>query len=243
MSDGKAPPYDTIRQAYEHLMKYEDRQPYEYREDDNWAVVYFDRTLIVRLFPTLEMIGKVYSWSIYRANVFVNPEQLAIKFTGVRLVEVYNHLRHVVSKKSGEQLVEPLGDEWSNEPLKVAKMVWDQFQIMGNRVTRVGQGNAMNSQDSDKYQIRVDLLKDPANADELASCTKQCRVIAQALADEEKTTYTEKELTSFARQLSISGKLKTKQDPLRVVKYYCPQLADLGFMSYPTKRNNDAGEE
>lgn len=237
MSTAAKPPYDSIRQAYEHLLKYEDRPPYDYREDDNWAVVYFDKTLVVRLFPTLELPGKWYSWGIYRENVIVNPEQLALKFTGVRLVEVYNHLRHSVSKKTGEPLEPALDDDWVEQPLKVAKLVWTQFQAVGDRVTRAPQTNIAQQQ-ADKYNIRVDLLKSPDWEDELKSLPKQARVIAQGLADAEKTAYTERELESFARELAFTKKLKTKQDPIRVVKYYCPQLADLGLMSYPTKRNN-----
>lgn len=237
MTTAAKPPYDSIRQAYQHLLKYEDRAPYDYREDDNWAVVYFDKTLVVRLFPTLELPGKWYAWGIYRENVLVNPEQLALKFTGVRLVEVYNHLRHSVSKKTGEALEPPLDENWIEQPLKVAKLVWTQFQAVGDRVTRAPQTNIAQQQ-ADKYNVRVDLLKSPDWEAELKSLPKQARVIAQGLADSEKTTYTERELESFARELAFTKKLKTKQDPIRVVKYYCPQLADLGLMSYPTKRSS-----
>lgn len=238
MSEAQSPPYDNIRQAYQHLLKYEDRPPYDYREDNNWAVTYFDQTLSVRLFPTLELPGKWFSWCVYKENVLVNHEQLAIKFTGVRLVEIYNHLRDSVAKKLDKPVEPPLGDDWNDQPLKVAKLVWEQFQIVGDRITRAPGGNPNAQQHSDKYTVRVDLLKSEDWEEQINALSKQARVIAQCLADQEKTTYTEKELESFARELAFTKKLKTKQDPIRVVKYYCPQLADLGLMSYPTKRKN-----
>ena len=238
MSEGLSPPYDNMRQAYQHLLKYEDRPPYDYREDENWEVVYFDQTLVVRLFPTLELCGKWYNWSIYKSNVLVNPEQLAIKFTGVRLVDIYNQQRAAVAKKLDKPVEPPLDETWTEQPLKVAQLVWVQFQTIGERITRQQNGGSGTRQESDKYTVRVDLLKSPDWEEELKALPKQARVIARALADSEKTTYTEKELDSFARELSFTKKLKTKQDPVRVVKYYCPQLADLGLMSYPTKRSS-----
>ena len=243
MSEAASPPYDNIRQAYQHLLKYEDRAPYDYREDDNWVVAYFDQTLPVRLFPTLELVGKWYNWCVYKENVLVNYEQLAIKFTGVRLVEIYNHLRNSVAEKSKQPIEPALDETWNDQPLKVAKLVWVQFQTVGDRVTRSPQSNPSSQQHSDKYTVRVDLLRSSDWEDEIKKLPKQARVIAMALGDAEKSTYTEQELTSFARELAFTKKLKTKQDPIRVVKYYCPQLADLGLMSYPTKRDNSAGEE
>lgn len=237
MSDPKKPPYESMEQAYEHLLKYENRAPYDYRDDDNWAVVYFDETMVVRLFPTLELPGRWYSWSIYRKNVLVNHEQLSAKFTGTRLVTIYNHLRGSVSRKLDKPVEPALDEEWISKPLIVSQLIWKQFQIIGDRITRNPQTNPMNQIDADKYNVRVDLLKSVDRAGDIKALAKQARIIAEALAENEKTTYTEPELESFARDLAFSGKLKTKQDPSRVVKYYCPQLADMGFMTYPTKRN------
>ena len=86
-------------------------------------------------------------------------------------------------------------------------------------------------------------MKDPMIMSLVAQLPRQAKIIAENLALEETTAYTEETLGSFARRLVATGKLKTKQDPLRVVLYYMPTFADMGVATYPTKKEVERKEE
>jgi len=212
------PPYDRIDQAFEHLVKEDSYPPYEVRDEGDYVVVFFPQTLSVRLFKTLENVGRLYNWSVYRHDVYVKPEQLAAKFTTVKLVEF--------CERANLDQLEGL------TALELAQRLWSWCQETGDLATKFD--GRTKGLEEDKYLIRVDLLKEMT--EEIAKLPKQARIIATAFAEAEKTTYSEDELTTFAVNLAVSGKLKTKQDARRVVDYYRGALADLGVMTYSSRR-------
>ena len=216
------PPYDSVRDAYSHLAREDRYQPYEHRAEEDWVLVLFPETLTIRLFKTLEDVGQHYNWCTYRTNVYVKPEQLSAKHGTLGLMTL------------GERL--GLTELRGLAPLAIAKLIWNKCQAVGDRVAKPPQAVAQR----ELYRVRVDLLKDLTLFKDLP---KQAQVVAKGLADEEKTSYTKEELESFARQLVISGRLKTKQDASRIVYYYLPALADLEVVSYPGRRAKGGGDE
>lgn len=244
------PPYGDVSQAFRHLAKQDSYAPYEERNQDEWVVVFFHETLTCRLFPTLEAVGKYYNWQVYATNTFLEPAHLSMRFTGQELVQIFNELREPTLERSHinpdhNVRIGPydpaLPDEAANVPIEVAKKVWGQLQIVGDRVTGIGQNMASTrDEDPNRYQVKIAELKEAIENDALAHLPRQARIVAQGLADAEKTSYSEEELQSFARQLVITGKLKTKQNSARIVKYYAPNLNELGLLIYPRrKRRSD----
>ena len=219
------PPYGEIKKAYGHLLKDDSYQPYEHRDDDDWVVVLFTETMVVRLFKSLEDVGRMYEWCIYRFNVYVKAEQLSAKHTGVKL----------------GAMCEKVGlDVKGKPPLVMARMLWDYCQEKGDKVVTAIQSSTDKAvQDQYVYTVRIDLLKDPKIQQLVTKLPNQAQIIATALCEEEKTSYTEEELDRFAKQLFISQKLKTRQEPFRVVRYYCPALSDIGVMSYTARRKKE----
>jgi hypothetical protein len=225
---GKAPPYDKQAQAYDHLLKDTENKPWEPHEEGDWVLVLFTETMNARLFNTLEEVGHRYSWDTYRHNVYVVPEQLSAKFTTKQLLIFMGKLGLVTDE--------------THLPIELARQLWAYLQRTADRVT----GTVANGEvkDEDLYHVNVALLKsEKIQALIKTSLPPQAIVVAKALADEEKSTYTEEELSSFANKILLDGRLKTKQSPLRIVKYYAPNLAQLGVMRYSTWKEGKRPEQ
>jgi hypothetical protein len=95
---------------------------------------------------------------------------------------------------------------------------------------------------SKMYRVFVDKLKSPEAEAVIAKLPKQCRVVAQGFADHGESYLDEDELDLFALNLKRDGKLKTKQSGERIVRYYLPELAKLGFIEYKGRRSKGEGE-
>lgn len=142
-------------------------------------------------------------------------------------------------------LDDPLPDSMFEEPLKVATMVWKQFQLIGDRVTNKwldGDPETGAGGSTKMYRIFVDKLRSPEGQAMVEKLPKQCRVVAQGFADYGESYMTEEELDLFGLNLKRDGKLKTKQAGERIVRYYLPELAKLEFLDYKGRRGK-GGEE
>lgn len=225
----KKPPYNSAREAFSHLIKESDEEAYQKREDGNLIVVLFHKNkLTCRLFPSIDAIGKYYSWSIYRDNVFLYPENLSQKFTTSKLVSFHNSL-------CDENDMIP--DDSS--PSFAAKKLWGLLQGTSDKVKgNTASSNGYNRREN-LYHIDVEKLKSAPIDDLLKGCPKQCRIIAQGLADAEETVYTKDQLNALSRQLIATGKLRTKQDGLRIIMYYAPILAEKGIMEYKRRSGSE----
>lgn len=186
------------------------------------------------------------------------PRELSANLTGKELVEIHNRLLLDVAIRGlapPGQLVkfqnaylkgqvdvslgEPLPPEAADSPLDVATKVWRQFQFIGDRVTNKwldGNPEAGGGGADKVFRFHIDKLKSPDGQAIIAKQPKQCRVVAEAIADEGKSFMSEEELDLFALNLKRSGKLKTKQSGERIVRYYLPTLASLGFAEYKGRK-------
>jgi len=142
-------------------------------------------------------------------------------------------------------LEDPLPDSMFEEPLKVALMVWRQFQFIGDRVTNKwldGDPETGAGASTKMYRIFVDKLRSAESQAIIEKLPKQCRIVAQGFADLGESYLDEDELDLFALNLKRDGKLKTKQSGERIVRYYLPELAKLGFVDYKGRRGKGGDE-
>lgn len=242
MTAAQLPPYGNVKEAYTHLLSPDQAYgPWENRPDGDWVVVYFKETCVVRLFQNLEMVAKWYNWTTYQANVFVNFRHFAAQLTTGELGRIYDTLNERPALKTSLRVDVPrLPPRDANATgLDLSRHVWALCQQVGDRIQ--GHKLAAHNADThrDKYAINLNLLKSGESQAIIENLPKQARIIALALAMAERMSYSEDELNGFARDLILTGQLKTKQNAFRVVRYYAPVLAELGFMSYDSRRVDD----
>lgn len=219
----QAPPYTHVSQAYQHFKKDElgrGYAPYDERRDGDWVLVYFHQTQRALLFPTLESVSDWFAWDIYRHNVFLSPDELNARHTS-------RQLEGLLLKLGWEEPM-PIGP-------KLAEAAWKLAQLQGMKHPKIRQ-SVGKPKSLQLYTVDIQALKTPEGQAKLATLPKQARVIGQAFAETALSSFTQEELDGFSRRLIVSGKLKTKQDPCRVVAYYLPTLSDLGFVTYPGRR-------
>lgn len=206
------------RLAYRHLLKADKYDPWSERGEGERVVVIFP--LCVRLFRTLEDVGRVYSWSVYKHNVFISPEHLNLKKTSAELRELYDRLSGC-----------PAPSDISSQEL--AKYTWDLCQKHGDKVNGIKHVNQATGEVG-KFLVNLDKAKE--TREQGIKVTKQLGVIIDGLIENETSSYSPDGLKKFANGLLNSGRLKTKQDPLLVVKYYVGELRKLGIMSGGERR-------
>lgn len=219
----------SIQQAYKHL-ETEAMPGYARREDGDMVALIFARTGVVRLFRKLETVGNWYSLGVYRTSVYTSAEQMAKRMTDTEI-------RRVVWRYGGAKR----DAHHDLKGLELARVAWTYLQERADKVERDWPQQDKPSSDQRKYKVDVAKLK--SSADVIAKFPRQCRVVAEEMSRLASTSYTDDEIASFARQLHISGKLKTKQDPERIVRYYLPTLAEYGFVDYSSRRVREDGEE
>jgi hypothetical protein len=142
-------------------------------------------------------------------------------------------------------LDDPLPPDMQQQPLKVALLVWEQFQFIGDKVTNKwldGDPETGAGGSTKMYRIFVDKLRSPEGQAVIEKLPKQCRVVAQGFADLGESYLDEPELDLFALNLKRDGKLKTKQSGERIVRYYLPEMAKLGFVDYKGRRGKGGDE-
>lgn len=222
------------------MSKYES---YEERDERDWVVFYCRATspmnFSVRLFPTLDRARMYYGNTC--KNLCESPEDLAYKFGGTEMLEAFRELR--TRKAANSSLLkgsegphcEDVDDDYEFNRGKIAQALWDLIQDVADRVHGINLINEM--EDEEMFVIRLDRMASAAGLEVIGGYSGQKKIVAMGLVDFGKSKATEIELTEMMRGLVSSGKLKTKQDPMRIFRYYAPELGDDGFLFYPGKRH------
>jgi hypothetical protein len=209
-----SPPYRSIVHAYQHLLPYTDYSAVTRRPDNDWVVAYFERTGAYRLFPTLDSLAQMYNHHVYKSSVIVSKL----------------HLESTMQKYQAREVLKNYGVDITPED-DPFEMLWNYWQKNGDRVGVDPNKITREMVKQDEYVVMIHRL----DASTIAKFPKQCRIILTELKAAEVTKYSSKELSSFMRDLVISKKLKTKQNPDRVLAFYLPQLADHGLVVYKRK--------
>ncbi len=193
----------------------------------------------VRLFATLDRARIAYGDRC--RNICQGPADLAALYDGEKLLNAYCTLRLRLSARTSLKGAaegphcDDVPDDLRYARGEIAERLWVLIQEVGDRVRTISAINEMD--DEDMFIIRLDLMTNDLGQDTLATYTGQKRIVAQGLVDFGKSKATEIELTEMMRDLVTYGKLKTKQDPMRIFRYYAPEFGDDGFLYYPGKRH------
>ena len=214
------PPYDNVRQAYKHLLKYGET-PNLPKEAPDAPVVLFVRNSFInyRPYESFEAISRFMNSSVFHKNVIVNIDHFRDSFRELQVRKIYRMITGSrFDTDSGKDVFEEV---WSlfNER-KLVKMI---AQKKGR------QGNA--------YLFDLNGLENTE-----LSFPRQCKVIIKALLAGQKSSYTLDELKFFANDLHKHG-LKTKQPPFKILQYYLPQLFDAGLVEYPRKEYKSESDD
>ena len=113
-----------------------------------------------------------------------------------------------------------------------AKGLWTLCHIVGDQVFGLPDGK----ENEDKFKICLDRLTSDEGRAIWGKFTKQAQVLCQGLIDLAEPVVEESELHQMVRNLVKQGKLKTKQDPVLIWKYYASTLGDNSLIFYPGKR-------
>lgn len=193
----------------------------------------------VRLFATLDRAR--INFGDRNKNICEGPADLAALYGPEQLWEAYHTLRMRLSARTSLKGAaegphcEELPEDIRFSRGMIAKQLWALIQEVSDRVSGI---NLLNeADDEDMFVIRLDLMTNEQGQATLATYTGQKRIVAQALIDLGKSKATELEITEMMRDLVTYKKLKTKQDPMRIFRYYAPEMGDDGFVFYPGKRH------
>lgn len=215
-----SPPYDNVRQAYQHLLRY-DKNPNTPKESPNCPVVLFVRNRYInyRPYESFEAVSRYMNSSVFYKNVVVSVDHLRQEYRELQCRKMYRMV-------TGNRLTK-------EDAPDAYEVVWSLFQekspVTMKARTRSSQGNS--------YLFNLHAM---ANTEE--KFPRQCNVIIAAVLAAQRTAYTLSELKFFANDLHKHG-LKTKQDPFKILQFYLPKLHDANLVEYPRKKYSDNNEE
>jgi len=215
-----SPPYDSVRHAYQHLLKY-DGSPNLPKEAPKAPVTLHVRNDYIhyRPYESFEAISRFMTSDIFHSNVIVCVEHLRDEFRPLQVRKMYRMIT---------------GSRFPQDDCRdVYDVVWALFQQPKITVMKAkNKGRQGNSYLFDLSKMISTEVNFP----------KQCKIAIAAFITAERSSYTLDELRFFANDLHKHG-LKTKQDPWKVLQYYLPQLHDAGLLEYPRKQYNTDDEE
>lgn len=224
---------DAMKIAMRPHLKVDGLQAHDPRPEGSRVVVLFARTGVVRLFEKLDSVGNWYSASTYDQSVYVSHKQMAAKLTNDTMYRCIGRLCLRTMERAKADGV---------RGVDLALILWDCCQKYGNFVNREFPQQNNRESDSRKFQVNLTLLSSPEGQAKLEKQPKQCKVVADAIRQNNVSVMSDDEMDSLARLTCTSGKLKTKQDATRIFRYYLPVLAELGMVEYRTRRVRDEDE-
>ena len=217
-----------------------------------WAVVIFPKNkekglYSVRLFKTVDLAVAHYGKPARTQYIYASAGELANRLSPQKLKEylvditaqfsdesaqyraseIKQSRRLTIEEDTSAYLVNNGGRE------ALAKGLWAICHLVGDQV----HGLPDSKENEDKFKINLDRLQSAEGRAVWEKFNKQSRTFCQGLIDHSELVLEESEVHQLVKNLVKEGKLKTKQDPVLVWKYYAPLLADSGFIIYPGKRH------
>ena len=214
--------------------KADGRAAHEPRPEGDRVVVLFTRTGVCRLFDKLDTVGNWYSADTYERHVYVTPRQMALKLTDGTMIRCLGWLDTRAMDRARSSAL---------KGMDLATLLWQTCQRWGKHVTREFPQETSRESDSKKFIVDLSRLSSDEGKALLAKKPRQCQVVADAIWQCQQSVLTDDEMDSLARRTLTSGKLKTKQDPCRIFRYYLPTLAELKMVEYRTRKVKDELEE
>ena len=208
-----SPPYANVREAYQHLIKY-DSAPNLPKTAPNAPVTLVARNGYIhyRPYESFEAISRFMNSCIFYSTVIVNLQHFEDRYRDLQVKKMYRMIT---------------GKRFPDDHEKTAhQVVWLIFQSVPLTKMKAVTGNRHgNSYLFDLAKLSENTTKFP----------KQCMQIISAILSGQQSSYTLDDLKVFSNDLHKHG-LKTKQPAFRILQYYLPQLFDAGYVEYPRKQ-------
>lgn len=199
---------------------------HELRPDGDWVVQFWPNCVPPRLHPSLEAALDFWGNKTRYRSVFEEPKFIVAQF-GPQIV--YDQFNELCSQAN----LSPLPLSALEDRLYLGEQFWTLCQAIGDKIRKPNRP----VEDDSLFTIRRDRIESEDGVVLRESFVKQKRTLVEGLLTLKKEKVTEDELRLLMGDLVKMGKLKTKQDPWRIFKYYAPELGDIGMLYYPGKRH------
>lgn len=208
------------------------------------VIIFFKETLVVRIYPNLERAMHRYcSKHDRKLVIFADQDELSRHLSAE---EVRYYHKAISDKTYSERpgcLTPPEGlsrddemfDYMSGGKPYITERLWALMIAVGDQVKEL-QAQA-GFQDDTLFTVRLDRMRTDDGMTRVGAYNRQKKQICEALIELNLERPSEEELTMMMVKLVKDGRLKTKQDPWRIFRYYAPELGDDGYLYYPQKRH------
>jgi hypothetical protein len=199
---------------------------------NEWVVIFYPQTGIIRLCPTLDFAKHTLSKSSSQF-IYKSPSDFRARHDHHSLekfwVAAYRNAawrlpRTATGSLDSYQVTPP---DTSTE--EFSKLLWQMFQDIGDRMTAP---TIKEDRTKDHYELKLGMMNDLASDEETykKKYNNQARTVFSALLDNGKQFLSEEEIKIIILGLVSSHKLKTKQEPWIIFQYYRPQFIKDGFI-------------
>lgn len=212
-------------------------------DDNEWIVIFYPQTGVIRLHPTLEAAKRHMSKSGFISHHYRSPKDFQARYDHFTLEKFWAMIVKDVQWRwrktaKGPELTEADLTPPDCDTERLSKELWNLMQRVGDRVRHL---TSSQTRAKDHYVLNLTRLRSTV-ADEAEfkkKYPKQCRIIVERLSAYETPYVLESELERMMNNLVATGKLKTKQNSWLIFQYYRPQLINDGLIV----RGNEGAEE
>ncbi len=201
----------------------------------------FERTGSARVFASLNLAQE---WYGNKVRYYTGPKALMERFADYELLDLYTNLVSwhwdkvlhdgsptqpgpIYSKKNRMFFPHP-HNCGSLDKSELAKTILQFCDECAEHV-----GKPPRAEQKPGYTIDLKKAKQVMDAHEHGQLKvpKQVMGLVDALVDASFDFYTKEEMRSTCNTVAFLRRLKTKQDPWRIFRYYTPQLVELGVVT------------
>lgn len=193
---------------------------------------YPSHNLITRPDEFLEVIN-------HKGEPIIPYHQYHAMFTWIADRSGFNRLdEHTfITKKTNYPATHPRSFQQLDKPLEA---LWKLAIAGGNWVYHPPYATANKSSRAPLASgFQVDLEKAAKHLQNPPDVPPQVMAIVRALHDNRHDFYTKEEMQQFMLQMQADRKLKTKQDPWRILRYYRNTLANMQVLVYHEKETTE----
>ncbi len=213
--------------------------PRDVRPSGSLCVLFYKETYTVRLYSKEQ---DVYDWACatkacYAKEVFTCANDLAKIFS---VSQLNQHLRELTTRRA-----RPLYDARDracrcpendpHNPHSVAAALWTVLQTVGDPCTRAPGYSAVP--DEDRWRFDLDKINSPEGQAAIALMPKQARQLLKEAVMQGWKAVDEDRLRKDLTHMVMAGRLRTRQDPYKILSYYSGPMHEGGFVQYPGRRD------
>lgn len=203
-------------------------------------VIFFPRTGAARVFESYNLAQATYP----RMDVLAGPESVPASEALIWYEQLFEYLdaegkhfqhgtTHVTLARDQSQMFPKVRVAEERDALDLRETFWRLATTCGDRVTKYAPNNESVKRGKRKVTgYAIDLVR--ANAalvdPSIPQMPAQARAIVEFLTEQEFDHYTRDEMIRVCSSVAFLRKIKTRQDPWRIWRYYSPLLHRLGVI-------------